>query len=111
MTRITATVAILALPIGLAAAQSQKSTTENGEAIYRSKCAGCHGADGKGQTAMGKTFHLKDLASADVQNKSNAELFDIIERGKGKMPAYESSLGKDRIRTLVDYLRQFGRKQ
>src|SRR5258706_2509401 len=34
-------------------------------AVYKAKCAGCHGADGSGQTAMGKAMKLRDLGSAE----------------------------------------------
>ena len=39
-------------------------------ADYKAKCATCHGPDGKGDTAMGKTMKVKDLGSADVQKQS-----------------------------------------
>ena len=58
-----------------------------GADVYKSKCAMCHGPDGKGQTPMGKNLKLRDLGSADVQSQTDAQLKDIIDKGKGKMPA------------------------
>jgi cytochrome c6 len=78
---------------------------DSGEALYKSKCAGCHGADGKGQTAMGKANNLRDLASADVQAQSDDAIAGIIGNGKGKMPAYGKSLKADQIKDLVAYIR------
>jgi mono/diheme cytochrome c family protein len=72
---------------------------------YKAKCAMCHGADGKGDTAMGKKYNLKDLASADVQGKSDAQLTEIITKGKDKMPAYSGKLSDDEIKGLVGYIR------
>jgi cytochrome c6 len=78
---------------------------DSGEALYKSKCAACHGADGKGETAMGKANKLRDLGSADVQKQSDDELAAIVSNGKGKMPAYGKSLKPDQVKDLVAYLR------
>jgi cytochrome c6 len=76
-----------------------------GEPLYKSKCAGCHGADGKGQTAMGKANNIRDLGSADVQAQTDDVIAGIIDDGKGKMPAYGKSLKPDQIKDLVAYIR------
>ena len=55
-----------------------KADSAAAEATYKAKCAGCHGADGKGKEAM-KT---KDFASADVQKMTDAELTEVITNGK-----------------------------
>src|SRR5882762_8954550 len=47
-----------------------KADTAAGEATFKAKCAGCHGADGKGKEAMKTT----DMAAADVQKLSDADL-------------------------------------
>ena len=74
--------------------------TAAGEATFKAKCAGCHGADGKGKEAM-KT---RDMSSADVQKQSDADLTTIITGGKGKMPAYKT-LTPDQVKDLVGYIR------
>lgn len=94
---------------GMLFAQASKNGSESGEAIFKRQCAGCHGTDGKGQTAMGKTFKLKDLTSAEVQKQTDSELFDILAKGKEKMPAYENNLGHDRIQAVVAYVRELGK--
>jgi cytochrome c6 len=76
-----------------------------GQKLYGSKCAACHGPDGKGQTAVGKLNKLRDLASSDVQKQSDEELTTIITGGKGKMPAYGKSLKPEQIKSLVEYVR------
>jgi len=70
-------------------------------ADYKAKCAVCHGASGEGKAAM-KT---RDFASADVQKQSDAELTDIITKGKEKMPSYDGKLTKDQIGDLVKWIR------
>jgi mono/diheme cytochrome c family protein len=74
-------------------------------ADYKAKCATCHGPDGKGDTAMGKTMKVKDLGSAEVQKQSDADLTTIIEKGKKPMPGYEGKLTKEQIDSVVKYVR------
>lgn len=81
-----------------------------GEALYKAKCATCHGAGGKGETPVGKMYKLRDLGSADVQKQSDAELTSIIEKGKNKMPGYGRSLKEEQIKDLVAYVRAFAKK-
>jgi mono/diheme cytochrome c family protein len=59
---------------------------------------------------MGKMLKLRDLRSPDVQKMSDAQLSDLIAKGKGKMPAYQTSLGADKIHTVVAYLRELAKK-
>ena len=77
-----------------------KADVAAAEATYKAKCAGCHGADGKGKEAM-KT---RDLASADVQKQSDADLSGIITNGKGKMPPYKT-MTPDQVKDMVAYIR------
>ncbi len=81
-----------------------------GETLYKAKCAACHGADGKGETAIGKTNKLRDLGSADVQKQSDAELTGIITNGRNKMPGYGKSLKHEQTKELIAYIRAFGKK-
>jgi len=74
-------------------------------ADYKAKCATCHGPDGNGDTAMGKTMKVKDLGSAEVQKQSDADVATIIEKGKKPMPGYEGKLTKEQIDSLVKYVR------
>ena len=78
-----------------------KADTAAGEATFKAKCAGCHGADGKCKEDMKTT----DMAVADVQKMSDADLSKIISEGKPpKMPAYKT-LTPDQVKDLVGYLR------
>lgn len=77
----------------------------DGAAIYKGKCAGCHGADGSASSPMGKKMGLRDLRSPEVQKQSDASLADIIEKGKGKMPSFGDKLTKDDIAAVVKYVR------
>ena len=77
--------------------------------LFKGKCVACHGPDGKGETTMGKKLGLKDLGSADVQGKSDADLKGTISGGKDKMPAYKDKLSDDQINSLVKFIRTLKR--
>jgi mono/diheme cytochrome c family protein len=83
---------------------------EASEKLYKTKCAACHGSDGKGETTVGKANKMRDLGSADVQKLSDEDLTEIVTKGKGKMPAYGKSLKPEQIKDLVTYIRSFGKK-
>jgi cytochrome c6 len=69
------------------------------DAIYKSKCAMCHGADGKKVAGH-------DLSSAAVQKESDADLTAVIANGKApKMPKYGDKLKPEEIQGLVAYIR------
>ncbi len=78
---------------------------EDSAAIYKAKCAMCHGATGAADTGMGKTLKLRPLGSAEVQKLSDEELDTIITKGKGKMPEYGSKLSPADIKGLVKFIR------
>lgn len=102
---------LLALVVaGLAVLTSPNASFgDDSAALYKSKCAMCHGADGKGETPAGKSMKVRDFASEDVKKMSDQELSDAIEKGKGKMPKYASSLKPDQIKGLVAYVRTFAK--
>jgi cytochrome c6 len=78
--------------------------------IFKAKCASCHGADGAGQTAVGKSMKIRDLGSAEVQKQSDADLQKVITDGKGKMPAYKAKLSQADISSLVAFIRGVAKK-
>jgi mono/diheme cytochrome c family protein len=84
---------------------------QSGEAIYRQKCGGCHGLDGKSQTTMGKNWKMRDLTSVDVQKQTDRELTNPIFNGRGHMPAYQTILSNEQIQAVVGYLRDLSKKE
>ena len=72
---------------------------------YKRKCAACHGATGDGDTMLGKNLKIRSLRSPDVQKKSDEELFNIISKGRYKMPAFDHKLSKEQIHDLVRHIR------
>jgi mono/diheme cytochrome c family protein len=94
---------ILATALAALLSLSLSAHAQSAADVFKSKCAGCHGADGTG-SAMGKKMGAHDFTTADVQGMSDAQLTDIITNGKNKMPKY-ASLKPEDIKGLVDYIR------
>jgi mono/diheme cytochrome c family protein len=82
---------------------------EEGHTTYGSSCAGCHGYDGRTPTPLGKALYppAPSLASPEIQNYSDAELFVIIRGGirLSGMPAFGKTQNSEQIWELVQYIR------
>src|SRR6476646_5237879 len=94
----------------LLSACSMPLFAQDAAAIFKTKCAACHGPDGKGDTAMGKKLGVRDFASPEVQKQSDDELAAIINDGKNKMPAYKKSLKPEEVKALVAFIHACGKK-
>jgi mono/diheme cytochrome c family protein len=103
MNTINIKVATIATVFALVVGSSLSMQAQDASALFKSKCAGCHGADGTG-SAMGKKMGTHDFTTADVQGMTDAQLTDIITNGKNKMPKY-GSLKPEEIKGLVAYIR------
>jgi cytochrome c6 len=79
---------------------------------WENLCAKCHGADGKGQTKVGKKLNLKDYTDAKVQAAMKDEEMvkaindGVFDAGKEKMKAYKTEISPDEVKDLVAYVRK-----
>jgi cytochrome c6 len=80
-----------------------------GAAIFKTKCVLCHGADGTGNTPLGKQLQAANLRSKEVQKLSDAELQKAVHDGQANMPPFGEQLTDDEIGQVVQYVRQFGK--
>jgi cytochrome c6 len=81
--------------------------------LYEKGCVKCHGADGKGDTKMGKKVGVKDLTDAKVQAEfTDEQAFKTIKDGKKDkddkvlMKPVEGATDDD-IKALVAFSRAF----
>ncbi|HWO01745.1 MAG TPA: cytochrome c [Blastocatellia bacterium] len=107
---VAALISSAALALPGSGAYARASYAADAAATFKAKCASCHAADGSGSTAAGKSLKVLDLRSAEVQKQSDAQLYEIIAKGKDKMPGYEKPLGADTCKALVAHIRKLGGK-
>jgi mono/diheme cytochrome c family protein len=82
---------------------------DSGKAPYEKSCAGCHGADGKGNEKMAKILGDKGLniVGSETKKKSDEQLLKVIAEGAGKMPA--SKLTKEEQKQALGYVRSLAK--
>lgn len=101
-----AAVALVVSAVALYGPAPETATAQGAVAtLYKSKCASCHGVDGKANTAKGRESKTRDFHSEEVKKMTEAQMLQITLKGKNKMPAYEKQLGADKCKELVAYIR------
>jgi mono/diheme cytochrome c family protein len=78
---------------------------QTGEATYKAKCAMCHGADGAGNTPIGKNMKLRSFKSPEDVKATDADLSKQTKDGVGKMQGYAGKLTDAQIQDVVTYIR------
>jgi mono/diheme cytochrome c family protein len=88
------------------------ASAQDSKALYEQSCKKCHGAEGKGDTVMGKKLGAKDYSDAKVQDALKDDVaFKSLKEGLKKddktlmKPA--EGITDDQIKGLVAYLRTF----
>jgi cytochrome c553 len=101
---------VFGAPLLIAAALVAAPVAENWENL----CAKCHGADGKGQTKVGRKLQVKDYTDAKVQAEmTDEEIIKVTsegvvdKKGKERMKAFKDELSPEEIKAFVAYIRKF----
>jgi len=93
---------LIAMTAWLLTATAASFAAEDGAALYKKKCAGCHGASGEGKSAM-KAPALKGTA-LDV-----TQLVDHITKGEpsSKAPHNKgiSGLSDEQAKAIADFVK------
>ena len=103
----------------LALAAPEKSTTtvpskrppdpEVGKRLWTQSCWQCHGETGKGDGPASSSVPGGVPAwEAKLQDEDFARLIDVIEDGRGRMPAYAEVIDRHDARRILVYLRDLG---
>lgn len=108
MKRIILIAAAFALASSTAFAADKKI-----ERLWKSKCASCHGADGKGETEKGKKMKIMDMTTADFQKKTDDEIKKTITEGiktekdgvKKEMDPYKDDVKGETLDAVVAHIR------
>jgi len=84
-----------------------------GQEVFLGSCAHCHGADGRGDSNIGRNMDppAMDLSSSHVQHWSDAELFWIIQNGVRLtgMPSWRSSISDNDTWKLARFIHNLPR--
>lgn len=82
-------------------------------ALFKTRCALCHGPDGHGNgpgaaalKPAPRNFHDK----AYMSTRTDAQLSEVIHQGKGAMPKWGGILTDDQITGLIKHIRELGEK-
>jgi mono/diheme cytochrome c family protein len=83
MTKMIRSLFVMAVVMSLAGAVGFAQS--GGEATYKTKCAGCHGATGTPSAGMAKMLGIKAASDPAIKALTAAHEFDVVKNGKGKM--------------------------
>lgn len=96
-----------------AAAAGDAGGADKAQANYKRYCAGCHGADGKGDTKLGKNLKARDYTDATVKaSLKDEDMFKGIKEGvtvNGKvlMHGMAEKLSDAEMKDLAAYMKTF----
>jgi len=86
------------------AANARAADVFKGHEIYRSFCETCHSINGNGQVPG-----VPNFTRGEGLLRSDLSLFEILQSGKGSMPAYRGILAEREILDVIAYLRTLQR--
>lgn len=77
----------------------------DGKPIFDAKCKSCHGADGKGETTIGKKVNIPSLAGTAL---SKSKIISTTEAGvpDTKMKGFKDKLSADEIEAVATYVKK-----
>jgi len=101
---------VLTIAVALFILIPNLSWAEDGSAIYKAKCAACHGADATGKPAA----KIPSLVSDDTKKMSDADLTDFIANGGPSKKATHAfatkGLTPEQIKDVVGSIRDLQKK-
>jgi len=105
------------IPVDAAKRENPVKPTEEslarGKKQYGYDCAMCHGknGDGKGDVAVDMKLAMNDETNPSVlKNRTDGELFYIIQKGKDQMPPEGTRVKDEAIWDMVNYVRSLAKK-
>lgn len=91
------------------------ASQDRAKKLYAQDCAICHGDNGNGKTDLATSMAVTLADWTDPKSlagMSDQQLYDIIRKGKDKMPAEDAGRAKnDEVWELVTYIRNLSKNQ
>jgi cytochrome c oxidase cbb3-type subunit 3 len=98
--------ALLAVALGILCLGASAATAEDGAKLYEANCAKCHGADGRGDTPMGKAMKAASLVDPKWAAEDSADAVVSTFRANPKHKAIASKVSDDDLRAIAVHIRQ-----
>ena len=79
-----------------------------GAQVYAQRCALCHGAGGHGDGPAAASLNPKPRNHTDgsyMNARTDADLLNVINNGKGAMPAWKGVLSEEEITAVLKHVR------
>lgn len=94
---------------GQPGADPSQARIEKGKKVFVKHCAGCHGAEGKGDGYKLLGADPANLTASATKKKSDALLLNTIHEGKSSMPSWKVRLSEQDSRDVLAYIRTLSR--
>jgi len=93
---------VVAYVLSLSGHEADANKVAAGKTVFQTYCVACHGADGKGNHAMGAA-NLTDKIW--LYGGSPGTIKETVMKGRaGKMPAHRAFLGEEKVHLLAAYV-------
>jgi mono/diheme cytochrome c family protein len=77
-----------------------------GQKFYETNCMICHGAKGLGDGTVVPRFAAPpNLTAANARNLSDAQIYELITKGRGRMGAYGGNVTRQDRWKVIHYIR------
>jgi mono/diheme cytochrome c family protein len=96
---------VLTIAVALFILIPSLSWAEDGAALFKAKCAVCHGPDGAGKPAL----KAPSLVSDDVKKKSDDDITKVVQTNP-KHAALAKALSADQLKAIVGAIRDLQKK-
>jgi mono/diheme cytochrome c family protein len=91
------------------------ASQDKAKKLFAQDCSICHGDNGNGKTDLATSMGVTLADWTDpksLADKSDQQLFDIIRKGKDKMPPEDAGRAKnDEVWGLITYIRNLSKNQ
>jgi len=100
-------------PVGSTPPSGDALSGDLGTRVFAQRCALCHGPDGHGDGPGSKALNPKPRNFHDqayMSTRTDAQLLEVIHKGKGVMPKWGGVLSEAEITAVLTHIRELGKK-
>lgn len=81
---------------------------EQGQALWAQSCSACHGKDGRGDgpAVADLVGGIAPLAGKIPEDGEMDRVIDLVQAGRGRMPAFSETIDRPDTRRVLVYIRE-----